>query len=248
MPLDVLTFEETLSIIHKAIIEKSKIRHVALNVAKLIKAKKDPVLWRDIVSSDIIGVDGMGIVLAAKLLGIRIPERIAGVDLMEKLLLLCAQERFKPYFLGARQDVVERAVYNARMRWPTLEFAGYRNGYFHSIEELTIVEQINLSYADCLFIGLPTPKKERFLSEHFESLNVNFVMGVGGSLDVLAGLVRRAPPLIQNYGFEWLYRIYQEPNRMWWRYTTTNTVFLSLIAKALVRKQLTVARKFIFNG
>jgi N-acetylglucosaminyldiphosphoundecaprenol N-acetyl-beta-D-mannosaminyltransferase len=85
---------------------------------------------------------------------------------------------------------------------------------------------------------MPTPSKERFLSQHFELLNIPFVMGVGGSLDVLAGSVLRAPKLVQNFGLEWLFRIYQEPKRMWWRYATTNTAFLGLVINALVRKYI----------
>jgi N-acetylglucosaminyldiphosphoundecaprenol N-acetyl-beta-D-mannosaminyltransferase len=238
MPLDAITLDYTVSLINYAIVKKTKIRHVAVNVAKLVKARRDAELWDDIASSNIIGVDGMGIVWGARLLGTRIPERVAGIDLMESLLALCADQGFRPYFLGAKQSVVEQAVFNARMRWPRLNFAGCRNGYFSSQEELSIVQEINRSGADCLFIGMPTPRKERFLSQHFELLNIPFVMGVGGSLDVLAGSVLRAPKLVQNFGLEWLFRIYQEPKRMWWRYATTNTAFLGLVINALVRKYI----------
>jgi N-acetylglucosaminyldiphosphoundecaprenol N-acetyl-beta-D-mannosaminyltransferase len=211
-------------------------QHVAINVAKLVKARHDPELWRDIAESHIVGVDGMGIVWAARALGVPVPERVAGVDLMERLLKICGEEGFRPYFLGASKDVLQRAVANARERWPGLEFAGYRDGYFDTDDERDIVSVIRTSGADCLFIGMPTPRKERFLHSYRDVLDVPFIMGVGGSLDVLAGHVRRAPASMRKSGLEWLYRIYQEPGRMWWRYASTNTRFVGLVTKALIAR------------
>ena len=101
---------------------------------------------------------------------------------------------------------------------PNIRFAGMRDGYFAADREKEVVEEIRNSGADCLFIAMPTPRKERFLSAYRDQLQVPFIMGVGGSFDVLAGDVTRAPPLMQKSGLEWLYRIYQEPSRMWWRY------------------------------
>jgi N-acetylglucosaminyldiphosphoundecaprenol N-acetyl-beta-D-mannosaminyltransferase len=211
-------------------------QHVAINVAKLVKARRDGELWRDIAGSDIIGVDGMGIVWAARALGIPVPERVAGVDLMERVLALCAEKGFRPYFLGARQEVLQGAVTASRRRWPGIEFAGYRNGYFTAAEEKQVVAAIQASGADCLFIGMSTPHKERFLYSYRDVLGVPFIMGVGGGLDVLAGHVRRAPAVMQKSGLEWLNRIYQEPGRMWWRYASTNAQFAGLVAKALLAR------------
>ena len=90
--------------------------------------------------------------------------------------------------------------------------------------------------ADCLFIAMPTPRKERFLAAYRDQLQVPFIMGVGGSFDVLAGEVTRAPPLIQKSGLEWLYRIYQEPGRMWWRYCRTNTIFAGMMLSSLIKR------------
>ena len=101
------------------------------------------------------------------------------------------------------------------------------------IEEQEVVQEIRNSGADCLFIAMPTPRKERFLSAYRHQLQVPFIMGVGGSFDVLAGEVTRAPPLMQKPGLEWLYRIYQEPGRMWWRYFRTNTIFAGMMLSAL---------------
>ncbi|WP_088342904.1 MULTISPECIES: WecB/TagA/CpsF family glycosyltransferase [Rhodomicrobium] len=236
LPIDCLTFQETRDRAIEAMRERRLTQHVAINAAKLVKARHDPELRRDIAGSDIVGIDGMGIVWAARLLGIRVPERVAGVDLMLALLRECADKGYRPYFLGARQPVLDRAVAESKRRWPGLVMAGTRDGYFGPEEERAVVSAIRDSRADCLFIGMPTPQKERFLHRHRDALDVPFIMGVGGGLDVLAGHVRRAPALMQQSGLEWLYRIYQEPGRMWWRYASTNAVFAGLVARAVAAR------------
>lgn len=238
IPIDSLTFEETVSRAVEAMRAKRLTQHVAVNVAKLVKARRDAELRRDIAESHIVGIDGMGIVWAARMLGIAVPERVAGVDLMERLLQICGEQGYRPYFLGARPEVLQRAVDNARKRWPGLAFAGYRDGYFGPEEEADITAAIRDSGADCLFIGMPTPRKERFLHSHRDVLGIPFIMGVGGGIDVLAGHVRRAPAFMQRSSLEWLYRIYQEPGRMWWRYASTNTEFAGLLGKALLMRAI----------
>jgi N-acetylglucosaminyldiphosphoundecaprenol N-acetyl-beta-D-mannosaminyltransferase len=240
MPIDVLTFAETVARAAHAMERRELTQHVALNAAKLVHARKDAELRQDIAESHIVGIDGMGIVWAARALGIAVPERVAGVDLMEALLALCAGKGFRPFFLGARREVVECAVTRARARWPGLEFAGFRDGYFTPQDEPAIVAEIRRSRADCLFIGMPTPNKERFLHRYRHELNIPFIMGVGGGLDVLAGHVERAPAAMQRAGLEWLYRIYQEPRRMWRRYATTNAVFAALVFKASLARNFRV--------
>jgi N-acetylglucosaminyldiphosphoundecaprenol N-acetyl-beta-D-mannosaminyltransferase len=247
IPIDGLTFEETVNRAVAAMKHRSPVQHVAINVAKLVKARRDAELHRDIAQSDIIGVDGAGILLAARLLGLTVPERVAGVDLMQSLLGICAKRGFRPYFLGARQDALERAMAVARGRWPGLQIAGARNGYYRREQEAEIVAAIRDSGADCLFIALPTPQKERFLHAYREVLGVPFIMGVGGSIDILACQIERAPLAFQRLGLEWLYRIYQEPGRMWWRYASTNAVFAGLLAQALIRRALPAAPRAVSN-
>lgn len=237
-PIDCLTSAETIAAIEAAIRGRVLLRHSCLNVAKLVAARHSPDLDFDLRSSDIVSVDGMGIVWGARLLGIHVPERVTGIDLMDKVLQLCARNGYRPYFLGARPEVVERAVANMTARHPGLHFAGWRNGYFDAGEEENVVAGIRASGADCLFIGMPTPYKERFLCRHAEALGVPFVMGVGGSFDVLAGEVRRAPPLLQRIGLEWLFRTIQEPLRLGPRYITTNCAFAVIMLKALLTRRL----------
>jgi N-acetylglucosaminyldiphosphoundecaprenol N-acetyl-beta-D-mannosaminyltransferase len=236
VPIDLLTHEETVNRAIDAMLTRKTTHHVAMNVAKLVKAQSDPELKRDVVQSHIVGVDGMGIVWGARALGIKVPERVAGVDLMESLLAVCAAHDFRPYFLGARHHVLEKALINALHRWPGLRFAGYRDGYFDREEEGGIVEKIRASRADCLFIAMPTPRKERFLAQYRDVLDVPYIMGVGGAVDVLAGYVKRAPRGMQQHGLEWLYRSCQEPGRMWWRYASTNAVYAAMLGKEIARR------------
>ncbi|MGY3034404.1 N-acetylglucosaminyldiphosphoundecaprenol N-acetyl-beta-D-mannosaminyltransferase [Bradyrhizobium sp. USDA 4354] len=235
-PVDLLTMAETVDLARRAMRSRRRLQHVALNVAKFINMRSDPVLAADVASSDVVGLDGMGIVWGARALGLPATSRVPGVDLLAELLAVCAQEGFKPYFLGATPAVLNQAMQAARERHPSLVFAGWHDGYFKREQESDVVRDIRSSAADCLFIGMPTPRKERFLAAHRDDLGVPFIMGVGGSFDILAGAVRRAPVRIQKLGLEWLYRIYQEPGRMWWRYATTNTLFAAVLAQALIRQ------------
>lgn len=237
-PVDLLTMAETVDLARGAMRSGRRVQHVALNVAKLVNMRSDPVLAADVANSDIVGIDGMGILWGARALGLPAASRVAGVDLLAELLELCAQEGFKPYFLGATPAVLHQALQAACERHPTLAFAGWHDGYFKREEEDAIVGDIQSSGAHCLFIGMPTPRKERFLAAHRDVLGVPFIMGVGGAFDVLAGTVRRAPVRIQKLGLEWLYRVYQEPGRMWWRYAKTNTLFAGVLARAFFKQTL----------
>jgi N-acetylglucosaminyldiphosphoundecaprenol N-acetyl-beta-D-mannosaminyltransferase len=233
VPIDCLTLLETIAVAEKAIRNRQMLQHVCVNVAKFVAMRTNAELDQDVRSSQIINADGMGIVWAARLLGVAVPERVPGVEVMEGVIRCCAAKRYRPYFLGARPQVLQKAMANLRHRFPGLEFAGSRDGYFTSEEECQVVSAIRSSDADCLFIGMPTPRKERFLAHHRNDLGVPFIMGVGGGLDVLAGHVRRAPRLIQDIGLEWLFRTVQEPRRLGKRYLLTNMAFAAVIAKAM---------------
>jgi N-acetylglucosaminyldiphosphoundecaprenol N-acetyl-beta-D-mannosaminyltransferase len=237
-PVDVLTLEETVTEAVLAMRNRGRCQHVALNVAKFVKMRSDAELWRDVVESDIVGIDGMGIVWGARILGITVKERVAGIDLFERLLEVCARERFRPYFLGAREDVLEKAISSLQRRLPTLRIAGWRHGYFSSNQENAVIQAIQEAGPDCLFIAMPTPHKERLLAKFRKGLDVPFIMGIGGSLDVIAGVVKRAPPAMQALGLEWLYRLAQEPRRMFWRYLSTNATFTFLLASGWFAKKL----------
>ncbi|MEO1045703.1 MAG: WecB/TagA/CpsF family glycosyltransferase [Pseudomonadota bacterium] len=234
-PIDVLGFDETLERCEAAMASREQCVHVAMNAAKFVKMRSDRELHNDVTGADIIGIDGMGIVLALRILGLRDAPKVSGVDLMLALLAHCSASGRRPYILGARQDVLERAIATAQKRWPGLAMAGSRNGYFGPEDEADIVADIRASGADCLFIAMPTPRKERFLARYAREVEVPFIMGVGGSVDVLAGHVSRAPGWMQRNGLEWLHRLIQEPRKMFWRYASTNGRFLALVLGARLR-------------
>lgn len=234
-PVDILTFEETVARAEEAMRDKRRIVHVALNAAKLVKMRSDEELRHDVTDADIIGIDGMAISWALRVLGRPEAPRVSGVDLMMALLKLSAEKGYRPFILGAKQEVLEKAMAEAQQRWPGVQFAGARNGYYGKEDEADIVEMIRASKADCLFLAMPTPRKERFLAAYADEVNVPFIMGVGGSIDVLAGHVSRAPLWMQRAGLEWLHRLLQEPRKMLWRYVSTNSAFIFLVLRARVR-------------
>jgi N-acetylglucosaminyldiphosphoundecaprenol N-acetyl-beta-D-mannosaminyltransferase len=242
-PIDILTMADTVDLARDAMRSRKRLQHVALNVAKFINMRSNPVLASDVANSDVVSIDGMGIVWGARLAGLPAIVRVTGIDLFTELLELCSEDGFKPYFLGATPDVLTRAVQGVRNKHPLIEFAGAKDGYFSSDKEREVVDHIRSSGADCLFIGMPTPRKERFLAAHRDELGVPFIMGVGGSFDIFAGEVRRAPVRMQQLGLEWLYRVYQEPTRMWWRYAKTNTLFAGVVARALIQQGLHFSSK-----
>jgi N-acetylglucosaminyldiphosphoundecaprenol N-acetyl-beta-D-mannosaminyltransferase len=178
-PVDILTMAETIDLARTAMRKRVRMQHVALNVAKLVNMRFDPVLSSDVAGSDVVGIDGMGIVFGARLLGIQVPERVAGIDLFLNLMSVCAAEGFRPFFLGGADRVVRKAAAEIAARHPALSFAGVRDGYFTTQQEPEVVGAILSSGADCLFIGMPTPRKERFLAAYRDSLGVPFIMGVG---------------------------------------------------------------------
>jgi len=240
-PIDVLTMADTVELARTAMHSQQRLQHVALNVAKLVSMRFDPMLAADVVSSDVISIDGMGIVWGARALGLPVQSRVTGIDLLTEILALCERDGFKPYFLGATAGVLQQAARRVLDKHPSIAFAGLRDGYFTREQEAQVVHEIRSSRADCLFIGMPSPRKERFLASYRDTLGIPFIMGVGGSFDILAGAVRRAPVRMQHLGLEWLYRVYQEPGRMWWRYAKTNTLFAGILAQAIVRQRLGIA-------
>lgn len=229
LPVDILSRDETVARATRAMRTGTPCQHVALNVAKLVNARRNPELDRDIREADIVGIDGMGIAWALRLLGERDVARVTGVDLFDSLMGACAAEGFRPYLLGATPEVLERAVADLRRRHPGLVIAGAHHGYFKPEDEAALCETIAASGAQCLFVAMPTPRKERFMLRNRARIGVPFAMGIGGTLDVVAGKVRRAPVLVQRLGLEWFYRLAQEPRRLARRYLDTNAVFARLM-------------------
>ncbi|MBF0174980.1 MAG: WecB/TagA/CpsF family glycosyltransferase [Magnetococcales bacterium] len=209
-------------------------QHVVVNVAKLVHMRHDLELRSAVTSCDIINIDGMGVVFGGRFLNLDIPERVAGIDLFYRLLTLASQRGERVFLLGARAEVLEQAVANLRQQYPSLQIAGYHHGYFWD-DEMALVDKVRQSGASMLFVGVTSPKKEQFIERRKNQLGVKFVMGVGGTFDIVAGITRRAPVWMQRSGLEWFYRVLQEPGRMWKRYLFTNVMFLFLILREKIR-------------
>ena len=238
IPIDALTMIETLEKVDSAITLNKQIHHTVVNAGKVVLMQTDKELEKSVVEADIINADGKAIVWAANLLGLKLPERGSGIDLMEQLVMRSFEKGYKCFFFGATEEVVTKLVNIYKMQYSEDMIAGYRNGYFKKEDEDKIALQIAESGANILFVAITSPKKEIFLNTYKNKLtNVNFVMGVGGSFDVIAGKVKRAPLWMQNLGLEWLYRVMQEPKRMWKRYLVGNTKFIWLIIKAYLKNK-----------
>jgi N-acetylglucosaminyldiphosphoundecaprenol N-acetyl-beta-D-mannosaminyltransferase len=234
-PIDPLDMAETVERCDDLIQQGGTSQHMAVNVAKLVAARRDPDLRSAIEGSALVSADGQGIVLAARLLGRPLPERVAGIDLMQELLALAERRGYRVYVLGARSDVLERAAAVIDERHPRLQWAGRRDGYFEPAEEPEVCAEIRRSRPDMLFVAMGTPRKETFLAANADALGTPLLVGVGGAVDVLAGLTRRAPLAWQRLGLEWLYRLLQEPRRMFRRYAVSNARFAMMLAPAVVR-------------
>jgi N-acetylglucosaminyldiphosphoundecaprenol N-acetyl-beta-D-mannosaminyltransferase len=137
------------------------------------------------------------------------------------------------FLLGAEQEVLDKVVARIRAEHPRARLVGARNGYFSDAESEAVANEIRAARPDLLFVAMTSPKKEIFLSKWSEHMQIAVCHGVGGSFDVLAGKVKRAPRIWQRLGIEWLYRVVQEPRRLWKRYAVTNTLFIWMLLKAM---------------
>lgn len=224
--------QETLEIVENTIAEGKQLHHVVVNAGKIVAMQKDLQLRQSVNESDLINADGQAVVWASKVLGKPIKERVAGIDLMVNLVQLAHDKNYKVFFFGAKEDVVKKVVNTYSDQYSSNIIAGYRNGYFKKEEEQAIAKEISESGAHILFVAISSPTKENFLYENKALLQkVNFVMGVGGSFDVVAGKVKRAPQWMQKIGLEWFYRFVQEPKRMWKRYLIGNSKFIGLVLR-----------------
>src|SRR5690554_4490274 len=234
VPVQALSMTETLGFIKSRIDDNQFTQHVVVNAGKIVAMQHDEALRQSVLEADMINADGMSVVWASRFLGKALPARVAGIDLMLELVKMAHEHGYKCYFLGARQEVVEKVVDTFSKEYSSSIIAGYRNGYFKEEEE-QIAKDISSSGADMLFVAMSSPKKEIFVNKYKQLMNVPFVMGVGGSFDVVAGVTKRAPLWMQNVGLEWFYRLIQEPTRMWKRYLVGNTKFMWLVLKARLK-------------
>lgn len=234
--LNAVTEAELVAACDRAIRNRQRLLVGVVNAAKIVNMRKSSLLNDSVRSSDVVVADGMAVVWASRILGQPVPERISGTNLFERLLDLADQHAYRIYLLGARESVLQELCRRIAGRHPNLIIAGCRNGYFSDNESAEVAKDIAASRAEMLFVGITSPKKEIFMAKFGADLGISIVHGVGGSFDVLAGVVKRAPVSWQNAGFEWLYRVLQEPGRMWKRYLVTNTKFIWLVLREFMAR------------
>lgn len=221
-----------------AMTERKPFRVADINVAKLIRLRTDQSFRLAVLGADAAVIDGMGVLWGLRALGLAARQRIAGVDLLDQVAALCAQRGWRPYIVGAKADVLARAVEHLQRRHPGLRLAGWREGYFPSSQDAQVAADLAASGADCLIVAFPYPRQDLFLVQAHAASAIPFAFGVGGAVDVLAGDRRRAPAWIQAAGLEWLFRLSQEPMRLGPRYASSNSRFLGALVSQWVARRL----------
>jgi N-acetylglucosaminyldiphosphoundecaprenol N-acetyl-beta-D-mannosaminyltransferase len=203
-----------------------------VNVDQLVKMDRDPAFRSLVARCQLVTADGMPVVWASRILGRPLPARVPAIDLADELLAVAARRGWGVYLLGARAEVLERAIRRYRRRDPDLRIVGSRHGYFDDDDEAAIAGAIRTAAPQLLFIGISSPKKERFVERQREVLaDVPFVLGVGGAFDIAAGSTRRAPPWLARAGLEWTVRLAQEPRRLTRRYLIEDLAFARLLGR-----------------
>lgn len=216
-PVDNLTMETAVERIADYIAQGQPCQVVTANAEILYAAQNDPGLFLTLHDAALVTADGMGVLLAARILGQPLPERVAGVDLVHSLAQYGARAGWRFYLFGAKPEVLAAAKERLEVLYPGLQIVGSHHGYFDPEENETIIESIRLSEADILLVALGAPKQDKWLHDHLGRTGAKVGIGVGGTFDVLAGRVRRAPLWMQRLGLEWLFRLWQQPSR--WRRT-----------------------------
>ncbi len=233
IPVNALSMAGALSVVDRTIGERGRLLIGVINAAKVVNMRRDRALREAMSRCDIILADGIAVVWAFRLLGQRLPGRVPGIDLMHAMLQAGMSRGYRVFLFGATEEVSVVVQQRIEEAYPGVVVAGRRNGYYEASEEREIVASIKASRPDILLVAMSPPKKEIFLSRWVEELGVPVCHGVGGAFDVLAGKVKRAPAVWQRWGMEWLYRVVQEPRRMWRRYLVTNATFGWMLAAAM---------------
>lgn len=202
---------------------------ITLNPELLYRAQNEGDLLDLINRADLVTADGVGIVWACRLAGRPVPERVTGIDLMLRLTARAAQEGWRIFLLGGAPGVAGEAAAGLARRYPGLMVAGTYHGYFSSEEEPLVLAQVQQARADLLFVALGAPKQERWIARNLAAVGNAAAMGVGGSFDVVAGRVRRAPLWLQRLQLEWVFRLFKEPAR--WRRMLVLPLFVWLVFK-----------------
>ena len=220
IPVDVLGLEsipqEIVKLANGKLIKPKAVFYLNSACASLALSNKE---YLEILQKgDLVYADGWGVVLAAKLMGKKLPERANAADFFDHFCQLVAKKKLSLYLLGGKKEIVLKAATNLKQKFPKLKITGYHHGFFDKKQEEEIIEEINNLKPDFLLIGLGVPKQEKWMVKHRNKLQVKVIWGVGGLFNLLSGGLSRAPKLMRNFGLEWLYRLFQEPERLGKRY------------------------------
>ncbi len=235
--VDAVDREQTLSLVRQYLAEGRRRQIVTINPEMLMMARHDSALQGAVQEAGLVVADGAGLLLAARLLGLPLRERITGVDLVPDLARLASEAESSVFFLGARPGVALRCAQALRDQVPGLQVGGTHAGSPSAAEELDICRRIVESGATVLLVAYGVPEEEKWIARNLPRLPVRIAVGVGGAFDFIAGEVPRAPRWMRNVGLEWLYRLYREPWR--WRRMSVLPRFLLLVLAQAVRARLT---------
>lgn len=231
---DPLTLPQTVDAIFRLLETGQRGWLCTVNVAILMMMRGSARLQQFVDRAALIVADGQPLVWCAPWLGESLPERVTGLHLINAICERAARDGKHVYLLGATEDVVAKATQRLRAHFVNLRIE-HADGYFTKDEAPARADRIRASGAKILFVGMGVPRQENFLEEQWDRLGVGMAIGVGGSFDVLAGLRRGAPRWVEKIGMEWLFRLVQEPRRLFMRYLVTNTRFVWLVFCALLK-------------
>ena len=214
VPVDCVTMQHAVEYVDGLLQGAAPAVVIAVNPEKVIKAHEDGWLLDQLKAATLLVPDGIGIVWAARMLGLARMERVPGADLMLALCERAAETGRSVFLYGASPEVNEQARVALQRMYPQLRVAGNRHGYVQPAEMNGLIDEINASGAELLFVALGSPRQEFWMATHLPALQVKVCQGVGGTFDVLAGRVRRAPPAWRDLHLEWAYRLFTEPTRL----------------------------------
>ncbi|MFJ8514696.1 WecB/TagA/CpsF family glycosyltransferase [Lysinibacillus xylanilyticus] len=185
---------------------------ITANPEVVMQANENPTVMNYLKKATYICADGIGVVKAAQILGDSLPERVTGYDTMVRLLEVGNTKRFKIFLLGAQNETLEKTVKNINQTYPNVDIVGYHDGFF-DWNKNDLANEIATLKPDLVFVALGVPRQEKWISENLDQFSKGVFIGVGGSFDVIAGTVKRAPVIWQKLNLEWLYRLLRQPSR-----------------------------------
>lgn len=213
VPVDAVTMKEAVEKVGEFLNGSRAHAIYTPNAEIMMAAQRDPELMEILRNADMLTADGAGVVMASRILGRSVPEKVSGIDLVKEIFRTYSSTGMRCFLFGAQPGIAQEAAVNLVKDYPGVVIAGCRHGYFKEEEDKDILNEINGSSPDLLLVALGAPKQEKWIHSHLDKLNVKVCIGVGGTLDVLSGKAKLAPEFFRKNGLEWLYRLCREPRR-----------------------------------